>query len=54
MKGKKEEITSNNNKEKKEEITIKNNKEKKSLNKAETANNSVKSIKPISHHKKKN
>jgi hypothetical protein len=54
MKGKKEEITSNNNKEKKEEITIKNNKEKKSLNKAETANNSVKSIKQISHHKKKN
>ena len=38
---------------KKEEITSNNNKENKSLNKAGSINNSVKTIKPISHHKKK-
>ena len=42
-----------NKNEKKEEITSNNNKENKSLNKAGTNNNSVKTIKPISHHKKK-
>ena len=42
-----------NMKEKKESIASNNNKENKSLNKGGTINNSVKTIKPISHHKNK-
>jgi len=42
-----------NTKEKNESLTTSNNKKNKTLNKAEASNNSVKIIKPISHHKTK-